>query len=103
MNPNLSLTLPISGQATLAVMKSHPDNRAVVIQAFKGLRNLASARVVGPLRVLFASNMAVMKSLNAIVIVRTVKLYHPSDVGVQEEADKLLVMLQGNWQFCNQM
>jgi len=47
--------------------------------------------------------MAVMKSLNAIVIVRSVKLYYPSDVGVQEEADKLLVMLQGNGQFCNQM
>ena len=93
MNPNLSLTLPISGQATLAVMKSHPDNRAVVIQAFKGLRNLA----------VYASNMAVMTSLTAIVIVRTVKLYHPIDVGVQEEADKLLVMLQGDWQFCNQM
>ena len=87
LNPNLSLTLPTSEQATLAVMKSHPNNRVVVIQAFKGLHNLA----------LHASNIAVMKSLDAIVIVRTVKLYYPRDGGVQEEADKLLVRLTSFW------
>ena len=81
--PNLIFdTPPTFGQATLAVMKSHPDNRTVVINALKALYNLAIL------------NMAAMKSLDAILIVRTLKLYHPSDVGVQKEADKLLGLLQ---------